>query len=113
MAAITKNTATNFEKLLGKTPTIRVLDFLIENKRDSWSMHEINQEGGVAYPTLKLILPHLMELEIIEVTRQIGKIKFYQLKEDDNRVKKLIALWREATIYMAEKYLKEEALKKE
>jgi len=87
--------ATSFLEVLGDSPTNKVLDFLIENDRTSWSMNEIRDNANVGYSTLKLILPIMLKNDLIEVDKKIGKIKLYVIKKDGKIVKKIYELYNE------------------
>jgi len=86
---------TSFLKIMGANPINRVIDFLIENERDSWSMVEISKNANVGYSTLKLILPKMLKTELIIITKEIGKIKLYTINKENIIVKKLFALHKE------------------
>jgi len=83
---------TNLVYYLGKSPEIKVLDFLIENKRTSWNITEIENQGGIARATLKLVIPRLLKLELLKVDRQIGNSKLYTINGENLIIKKLIGL---------------------
>jgi len=95
MVEIKKTTKTNFLNVMGANPTNRIIDFLIENKRDSWSMIEIRDGANVSYATLKTILPKMQKIGLLKITRQIGKSKLYTIDEDNPIVKKIMLLHKE------------------
>lgn len=102
-----KNLAkTFFLEIMGASPMNRVLDFLIENDRTSWSMVEISKNAGVGYSTLKLILPRLEKNKLILVDKQIGKIKLYKINKEDSIVKKIYSLHKEINIKIMERFIK-------
>ncbi len=76
--------------LLGDTPTIRVLDFLlVEGKYFDYSLTDIANNAGVSKITLNKILPKLEELGIVKETRAVGQAKMYMLNKDSPLSKKL------------------------
>jgi len=76
-------TDTSFQYYLGKSPEIKVLDFLIENKRDSWNLTEIQNQGRIARSTLKIVIPKLLNLNLLRVDRKIGNSSLYSINEDN------------------------------
>ena len=59
---LNKTEETFFIKVMGKSPNNKVLNFLIENDRESWSMNEISEQGNIGYSTLKLLLPKMLKM---------------------------------------------------
>ncbi len=91
MAELDIKTPTMFTKTFGSVPAIRIIDFLIENRRDSWSMTEIAKQGGIAYPSVKHAIPALLDSGIIISTRKVGRIPLYAISESI-AAKKLLEL---------------------
>lgn len=62
-----RNVNSALAELLGNTPTIRVLDFLlIEGRHFDYSLADIANKAGVSKITLNKILPKLEELGIVK-----------------------------------------------
>ena len=78
---------TAFLEVMGKSPVNKVLDFLIENDDASWTMKDISEGRNMGYSTLKLLLPKMIESNLILIDREIGKIKFYKINKDNDIVK--------------------------
>lgn len=57
-------TETNLLYYLGKSPELKVLDFLIENERNEWSIAEL-VENGMSRPTVKKALEKLLKLNMV------------------------------------------------
>ncbi len=74
---------------LGKSPELRVIDFLLENTLFDFSKKEILEEIGMSKSTLYRILPKLLRMEIIRITRRIGKAPLYQINGESPVVKDL------------------------
>ncbi len=83
---------TNLIYYLGKSPELKILDFLIENKRTCWNITEIEKEGKIARSTIKLVIPKLLELKLIGIEMEVGKSKLYKINLDNKVVKQLIKL---------------------
>ena len=78
---------------MGANPTNRIIDFLIENDRDSWTMKEISENANVGYSTLKIILPRLLKRELIIIKKIIGTSKLYSINKENPVVKKIYELY--------------------
>ncbi len=74
---------------LGKTPELRLIDFLLENALFDFSRKEILEEIGMSKSTLYRILPKLLRMEIIRITKKIGKAPLYQINAESPVVKEL------------------------
>jgi len=74
--------ASNFEKVLGGTPVVRLWDFLITSRGlFDYSMTDICEATGIAWNTLKEIFPAFARKGVVRKTREIGRAKMYQLDE--------------------------------
>jgi predicted transcriptional regulator len=94
MNEIKLNTKTSFLEIMGVNPINRVLDFLIENDRESWTMAEISRNAGVGYSTLKVILPKMEKNKLIVVVKKVGKLKLYTINKDSEITKKIYSLYK-------------------
>ena len=74
---------------LGKSPELRVIGFLLENILFDFSRKEILEEIGMSKSTLYRILPKLLRMEIIRITRRIGKAPLYQINAKSPVIKEL------------------------
>lgn len=95
MAEVTLKTKTSFLKVMGANPINRILDFLIENKRESWTMVEIRDNANVGYSTLKIIIPKMQKMNLIKITRTIGNSHLYTINEENPIIKKIKDLHKE------------------
>lgn len=98
------STKTSFLRVMGANPINRVLDFLIENDRESWTMIEISKNANIGYSTLKLILPKLLKNKLIIIQKQIGKTKLYAVNKDNIIVKKIYELYNQINITQIKSY---------
>ena len=96
---------TSFLKVMGESPINKVLDFLIENDRESWSMNEISENAGVGYSTLKLLLPKMEKNDLIIVKKKIGKIKLFVANKKSPVIKKLYLFYRQINVSEIEKLI--------
>lgn len=89
---------TLFRKVLGDTPQIRVLEFLIEGRELDYSISDIAEGAEIGRTTLFRIWDDLIKNKIIKPTRQIGNAKLYILNIENIFVKKLIGVFDEIII---------------
>lgn len=84
---------TEFTKLMGKTPRMKVLEMMYEQRNEALAVQQIASLSGIHYNTLYLFLDDFEEHEIlIRVDAQTKKnTKLYQWNES-NAVSKAIAL---------------------
>ncbi len=81
-----------FIELLGDSPTIRVLDFLLTERELDFSISDMARNAGIGRATLYRIWEQLIENKIIIPTRTIGKSKLYKLNLKNPKIKKLIEI---------------------
>lgn len=84
---------TIFIKVVGDTPKMRVLEFLIEGRELDYSISDIAEGAGIGRTTLFRIWKNLEQLKIIKPTRVIGNAKLYKLNIENHIVKKFIELF--------------------
>jgi hypothetical protein len=84
---------TKFTNAIGKTPKIKVLEFLIEGRELDYSISDIAEGAGIGRTTLFRIWKDLIKHRIIKHTRDIGNAKLYRLNEENPFVKKMIELY--------------------
>lgn len=101
---------TTFKHYLGKSPEIKVLDFLIENRRDSWNITEMEQQGNIARATLKLVIPKFLKLGLIQVDRIVGNSKLYKINLDNPIVKRIMKLYQDIDEIESERFIKNEVI---
>ncbi len=77
---------------LGKTPKLRILDFLLDNKLFDFSKKEIIEETEMSKATFYKYWPEIEEKNLVEESRKYGKTVLYTLNTDNTTVKKLIEL---------------------
>lgn len=75
---------------LGNSSRIKVLQFLIQNKKDSFSVREILLGAAVKHRNLVEILKDLLDKDMIYIERKIGRSKLYQINKDHPHIHALI-----------------------
>jgi len=93
----------SFVVVMGNTPFVRVVDFLIENRPFDYSKTEIAKNAEVGWSTLHGVWKILKRAEIVKRTRTVGKSKMYKLNEENPVVRKLIELDADITEMFAHK----------
>jgi hypothetical protein len=75
---------------LGDYPTIRVIEFMIQNKDTSYGLVELRNFAHVGYSTLKLIIPKLLNADIIYVEKEVSKSRLYRINQENILVQSLM-----------------------
>lgn len=83
---------TIFVEVFGKSPIVRVLDFLITYQAFDYPLTEIAEKSGVSYSTLQTFWGKLVENKIVLKTRRVGKSDLYKLNVKNPAVQQLIKL---------------------
>lgn len=83
---------TIFIEVFGKSPLVRVLDFLITYQLFDYPLTEIAKKSGVSYSTLQTFWDKLERNNIVIKTRRVGKSDLYKLNTKNPAVRQLIAL---------------------
>src|SRR3989339_1696124 len=84
---------TKFTKVLGDSPKIKVLEFLIEGRELDYSLSDIAEGSGIGRTTLFRIWDDFKNLKLVKPTRTIGNAKLFRLNLENPFVKKLIELF--------------------
>lgn len=84
---------TLFLKAFGiKSPVIRILDFLMDNKAYDYSKTDIAKGAGISRTTLFSVWGNLEKNGLVRETRKIGRAKMYMLNLKNPVVLKFIEL---------------------
>ena len=87
-----RESGSSFALVMGNTPFIRVVDFLLENRPFDYSKTEIARNAEVGWSTLHGIWKVLEKNQIVKQTRTVGKSKMHKLNDENPVVRKLIEL---------------------
>ena len=82
-----------FIRLLGSSPTIKILDFLLADREFGYSKKEIAESSEISYNTLNSIWPYLKNNGIVVKTRKVGKQEMSKLGSESRYVKNMITLF--------------------
>lgn len=81
-----------FIEYFGKTPFIKILDFLIVGKDFDYPLTEIAEGAKVGWTAFSKVWKVLKEKEIVKPTRNIGKARLYKLNIDNPLVRKIVQI---------------------
>jgi hypothetical protein len=84
---------TAFVKVLGNSPIIRLLDFLIM-ERGLWdySIRELSQNTGISWQTVDKLIEGFLKTGIVKNTRKVATADMYMLNEENTFSQILIGL---------------------
>lgn len=75
---------------LGNSPRIKILQFLIQNKNNSYSIRDILFGAKVKHRNLIEVLKDLLDKDMIYIEKKVGKSNLYQINEFEPFVQSLI-----------------------
>ena len=81
---------TIFRELLGDTPKIRVLEYLMEGRELDHSLIDIAEGSGINRVTLFRLWPQIEKNKIVVFTRNIGNAKMFKLNSKNHFVKNIL-----------------------
>ena len=79
-------------QLQGDNPTIRIIDFMLENKGLDITKKDIINGAGISRAALFKYWKDIEKFGIVRLTRKFGKTKLYTLNSENGIVKRLIDL---------------------
>ena len=79
-------------KYLGASPTLRIIDFFLDNPLSDYSKNEIVKQMDMSRVTFFKYWKELERSGAVKPTRQIGRATMYQLDRKSDVVKQLIKL---------------------
>lgn len=94
---------TAFVKVFGRSPLIRLLDFLIlERGLFDYSISELSENTGVSWITVEKLLKGLTKNGMVKNTRRVAKAEMYMLDEENPLVQALIGMYNMLSRIMTE-----------
>ncbi len=81
-----------FLEYVGDSPRMRVLQYLIEGREMDYTLTDM-LNAGVSWGTLNQLLPKLVKLGMVIITRKIGRATLYKINQNNEAVKQLIVLY--------------------
>lgn len=105
-----KQNKTLLLKYLGASPTLRIIDFFLDNPLSDYSKQEIVKNLGMGRMTFFKYWKEVEKSGAVKATRQVGRATMYRLDRDNEVVKQTIkldmALARKAMEKAVEQYQK-------
>ena len=80
-------------KAIGKSPKIKVLEFLIESRELDYSISDISKGTGIKRANLFNVWDDFVGLGIVKQTRNISNTKLYKLNTANPFVRKFVDLF--------------------
>jgi hypothetical protein len=77
---------------LGESPTLRIIDFFLDNPLSDYSKNEVAQNLAMSRATFFKYWKELEKSRALIVTRKIGRATMYKLDRANDIVKQLIKL---------------------
>ena len=93
-----------FIRVLGDTPKIRILNYLIKYRGLDYSMSDIARNSKVGWATLSRMWNEFVKFRIVVPTREIGKAKLFKLNEKNPAVIELIDVYKKLLQQETEDY---------
>lgn len=81
-----------FLKVIGESPVLKTIDFLIENKDMDYCKQDIAKGAEISRTTLFHCWDQLEKAGIVKPTRKFGKTTLYSLNTKNPVVKKILEL---------------------
>ncbi len=82
-----------FIEILGDTPVIRVLDFLITGRDYDYTLTDLATKAGVSWSTLHRIFPGFISRKVVVEVRTVGRAKLYKLNLDNPLAGRMVDLY--------------------
>ena len=92
MTATYKADETLLLKYLGDSPTLRIIDFFLDNPLSDYSKNEIAKNLAMSRATFFKYWKELEKSDAIVMTRKIGRATLYSLDRGNEVVEQLIKL---------------------
>ncbi|MCL4436647.1 MAG: hypothetical protein M1503_09250 [Thaumarchaeota archaeon] len=89
---MTKPNQTMLLKYLGASPTLRIIDFFLDNPLSDYSKNEIVKNLAMGRVTFFKYWRELESSGAVKVTRQVGRATMYHLDRENKVVEQLIKL---------------------
>jgi len=78
-------------QFLGNNPTLRIIDFFLDNRTD-YSKKEIIEALGMSKTTFYKVWKQLEKFKAVVPTRRYGKAQLFKINENNSVVRKLMIL---------------------
>ena len=99
-------------KYLGSSPTLRMVDFFLDNPLSDYSKNEVSRNLAMSRATFFKYWKVLERSGAVRTTRQIGRATMYELDRQNDIVKQLVKLDMTLARKSMEKAIEEDSDKK-
>ena len=82
-----------FLDVVGDSPVMRILQFLIEGRHFDYTFSDLARASGVSWATLYVVFPKLLKYGLVRQVRQVGRAKLYKINQDNQIAKYFIKLY--------------------
>lgn len=89
-------------KALGKSPKLRILDYLLDYKLNDFTKKEIVEALGMSKLTFYKYFKDLEQLGLVTASRKIGRATLYKVNLENPLIKMLIECERQLSLQIAE-----------
>lgn len=89
-------------KILGRSPKMKILDYLLDFPTNDFTKKEIIETLGMSKQTFYKYFDDLEEVGIVKVNRTIGKAKLYKVNRENTIVEDLTNMERKMSLQIAE-----------
>ena len=72
-----------FLEVVGDSPSMRILQFLIEGRHFDYTLSDLARNAGVSWGTLHTVFPKFIKYELVKQVRTVGIAKLYKIKLDN------------------------------
>ncbi len=81
-----------FLDAVGDSPTMRVMQYLIEGRDFDYTLTDL-LNAGVSWGTLHVVFPKLIEHGVVVKTREVGRAKLYKINKENIVAQKMIEVY--------------------
>lgn len=89
-------------KVLGSSPKMKILDYLLDFPTNDFTKKEIIETLGMSKQTFYKYFDDLEEVGIVKVNRTIGKAKLYKVNRENSIVEDLVNMEKKMSLQIAE-----------
>jgi response regulator of citrate/malate metabolism len=99
----TKENESLISAVLGHSPQMRILNYLLDFPTNDFTKKEIIQALGMSRQTFYKYFDSLEESEMIKVNRSIGKAKLYKIDRSNPMIKTITEFERKLSMQIADR----------
>jgi len=82
-----------FLDVVGDSPTMRIMQFMIEGRHFDYMLTDLARDGEVSWGTLNKVFPKLVKYGLIKEVRKIGRATLYTINRENETAKNMIRLY--------------------